>query len=254
MPICPKCGSQQPHSTVFCDKCGAKLGESARPSAACSQPASIATATTCPACGASTMPDWAFCDQCGTAFSPAVPTPAPANPLVCSSCGALLSPSSKFCEICGAVAGGVGQGVESSAPASIPAPTMPSLAQASSAGHAAPTARPSGSGMRARLVVQGSDAVLSFPPDMSEVIIGRKDPVHGVFPDIDLTDHGGGEEGVSRQHARTFFQGSQIFIEDLHSTNHTYVNQQELTPGQPHPLQNGDEVRLGRLKFNFYRA
>ena len=108
--------------------------------------------------------------------------------------------------------------------------------------------------MRARLVVQGSDAVLSFPPDMSEVIIGRKDPVHGVFPDIDLTDHGGGEAGVSRQHARTFVQGSQIFIEDLNSTNHTYVNQQVLVPGQPHPLHNGDEVRLGRVKLCFYSA
>jgi len=242
MPICPKCGSQQPHSAAFCDACGAKLGESAPPSAAGRQPTPIATATTCPACGASVMPDWAFCDRCGTAF-----TPAPANPLVCSSCGAPLSPGSKFCEICGTVTGGAGQGVQSSAPASIPAPTMPALAQAS----AAP---PSGSGMRARLVMQDSDAVLSFPPDMNEVIIGRKDPVHGVFPDIDLSDHGGGKEGVSRQHARTFFQGSQVFIEDLNSTNHTYVNQQELTPGQPHPLQNGDEVRLGRLRFNFYWA
>jgi len=216
MPICPKCGSQQPHSTAFCDKCGARLGESRPPSAASRQPASIATATTCPACGASAMPDWVFCDHCGTVLGPAVPTPAPANPLICSSCGAPLSPGSKFCEICGAGAGGGGRGG------------------------------------RARLVMQGSDAVLPFPPDMSEVIIGRKDPVHSVFPDIDLSDHGGGEAGVSRQHARTFVQGSQVFIEDLSSTNHTYVNQQVLTPGQPHPLRDGDEVRLGRLKFNFY--
>ena len=108
--------------------------------------------------------------------------------------------------------------------------------------------------MRARLVVQGSDAVLSLPSDVGEVIIGRNDPVHGVFPDIDLTDHGGGEAGISRQHARTFVQGSQVFIEDLHSTNHTYVNQQKLTPGQPHPLHDGDEVCLGRLRFNFHWA
>jgi pSer/pThr/pTyr-binding forkhead associated (FHA) protein len=106
--------------------------------------------------------------------------------------------------------------------------------------------------IQGRLVVQGSNTSLPFPPGKTEVIIGREDPVSGVFPEIDLTDYGADESGVSRQHARVFLQGNQTLIEDLNSTNFTYVNQQKLTPGQPHPLSNGDEVRFGRMKLNFY--
>ena len=100
--------------------------------------------------------------------------------------------------------------------------------------------------------MQATNASLLFPPGKTEIIVGREDPVSGVFPDIDLTDHGGDEGGVSRRHARIFVQGDQVFIEDLNSTNYTYVNQQRLTPGQPQPLNDGDEVRLGRVKLNFY--
>lgn len=102
------------------------------------------------------------------------------------------------------------------------------------------------------MVVEGTNAVLAFPAGKSEIIVGREDPISNIFPDIDLTNHGGDEGGVSRQHARIFMQGSQIVIEDLNSTNYTFVNQQRLVPRQPHPLQNGDEVRFGRVKLHFY--
>ena len=102
------------------------------------------------------------------------------------------------------------------------------------------------------MVVQGTNATLPFPPGRTDVIVGREDPVSGVFPEVDLTDHGGDEGGVSRRHARIFVQGTQVFVEDLNSTNYTYVNQQKLTPGQPHPLNSGDDVRFGRVKLTFY--
>ena len=107
-------------------------------------------------------------------------------------------------------------------------------------------------GVSGRLVVQGTNAALPFPPGKTDIVLGREDPVSGVFPEIDLTDHGGDEGGVSRKHARIFVQGQQVLIEDLNSTNFTYVNQQRLTPGQPQPLTDGDEVRLGRVKLNYY--
>jgi pSer/pThr/pTyr-binding forkhead associated (FHA) protein len=103
------------------------------------------------------------------------------------------------------------------------------------------------------LVVQGTNASLPFPPGKAEIFIGREDPVSGVFPEIDLTDHGGDEGGVSRKHARVFVQGGQVYIEDLNSTNYTYVNQQKLTPGQAQSLNVGDEVRFGRVKV-IYQA
>ncbi len=72
-----------------------------------------------------------------------------------------------------------------------------------------------------------------------------------MFPEVDLTDHGGDEGGISRRHARIFVQGNQVFIEDLNSTNYTFVNQQKLVPGQPHTLNNGDEVRLGKVRLTY---
>jgi len=100
--------------------------------------------------------------------------------------------------------------------------------------------------------VQSTNVTLPIPPGRTEIVIGRDDPVSNVFSDIDLTDHGGDEGGVSRRHARLLVQGSQVYVEDLNSTNYTYVNQQRLAPGQPHPLNSGDEVRLGGVKLYFY--
>ncbi len=115
-----------------------------------------------------------------------------------------------------------------------------------------PQATPSPAVVSGRLVVQGTNATLPFPPGKTEFIIGREDAASNVSPDIDLLEHGGEEGGVSRRHARIFVQDNQIFIEDLNSTNYTYVNQQMLVPEQPHPLNDGDEIQLGRVKLNFY--
>lgn len=111
---------------------------------------------------------------------------------------------------------------------------------------------PAAAGIQGRLIIQGTNAPLPFPPGKTELVVGREDPVSGIFPEIDLTDHGGDEGGVSRRHARIFIQGAQILVEDLNSTNYTYVNQQRLTPGQPHPLNDGDELRFGRVKLAYH--
>lgn len=102
------------------------------------------------------------------------------------------------------------------------------------------------------LVVQSNNMVIPFPPGRAEVLIGREDPVAGILPEIDLTSHGGDEGGISRRHARILLQGSQVMIEDLGSVNRTSVNDRPLAPHQPHPLQDGDEIRLGRVKLNYY--
>jgi pSer/pThr/pTyr-binding forkhead associated (FHA) protein len=46
-------------------------------------------------------------------------------------------------------------------------------------------------------------------------------------------------------------QGGQSYIEDLNSVNFTFVNQHKLTPNQPQALNDGDEIRLGRVKVIF---
>jgi pSer/pThr/pTyr-binding forkhead associated (FHA) protein len=84
-----------------------------------------------------------------------------------------------------------------------------------------------------------------------ETVVGREDPVSGIFPDIDLTPHNGEEGGVSRRHCRIRRVGAGYTIEDLNSTNFTLLNQQRLEPGRPTALSDGDEVRVGRVRLIF---
>jgi len=86
----------------------------------------------------------------------------------------------------------------------------------------------------------------------SEVVIGRLDPVTPIIPDIDLTALGGDEAGVSRRHCRITLAGNQYFVEDLGSSNGTSLNAVMLQPNVRTPLNNGDQLRLGRLVINFY--
>lgn len=88
--------------------------------------------------------------------------------------------------------------------------------------------------------------------DRDDVLIGRVDPISGVFPDIDLTVHGGDECGVSRKHCRVTLAGDQFFVEDLGSSNGTWINTTRLPSGTRQPIENGQQLRVGKLVLNFY--
>ncbi len=100
-------------------------------------------------------------------------------------------------------------------------------------------------------MVAGSGAQFDLT-GKTEVLIGREDPISGIFPQIDLTPHGGEAGGVSRRHARIALRGGQWVIEDLNSRNFTFVNNQRINPGVPQVLNNGDQIRLGRVVLAFY--
>jgi pSer/pThr/pTyr-binding forkhead associated (FHA) protein len=99
-------------------------------------------------------------------------------------------------------------------------------------------------------VVAASGAEIPLPAK-DEILIGREDPVSGIFPDVDLTPHGGDEGGVSRRHARIVVEGGVFYLVDLNSTNFTYLNKQRLAPDTRQPLKDGDEVRCGRVTLLF---
>jgi hypothetical protein len=58
-----------------------------------------------------------------------------------------------------------------------------------------------------------------------------------------------GDPFASSRHARIYEQGRILVIEDLGSTNGTYLNE-ELLDG-PRPLHPGDRVRIGDSEFSF---
>ncbi len=91
-------------------------------------------------------------------------------------------------------------------------------------------------------------------PTKDEVVIGREDPISEVFPDLDLTGLGGMENGVSRKHAIIHRSGADYTVEDMGSTNGTYVNKKRIQPHVPQAIQPGDEVRFGKLAFSLKAA
>jgi hypothetical protein len=69
---------------------------------------------------------------------------------------------------------------------------------------------------------------------------------------VDLSKYYARVLGVSREHAAIHYTENGWMVEDLGSTNGTYVNDGRLAAHQPHPLQNGDTVRLGQLTLFVY--
>jgi len=54
---------------------------------------------------------------------------------------------------------------------------------------------------------------------------------------------------ASSRHARISRQGHVVVIEDLGSTNGTYLNEEPLTG--PQPLHSGDRIRIGDSEFSY---
>jgi hypothetical protein len=56
----------------------------------------------------------------------------------------------------------------------------------------------------------------------------------------------------SSRHARLIPQGDAVVVEDLGSTNGTYLNDEPLSG--PQPLHEGDRIRIGDSEFTFERS
>jgi hypothetical protein len=92
-----------------------------------------------------------------------------------------------------------------------------------------------------RLVVErapGHDAGMIYDLE-GDIVLGRGDRA-----EIQLED-----PFASARHARIYEQGNVVVIEDLGSTNGTYLNEELLQT--PRPLHPGDRVRIGDSEFAF---
>ncbi len=84
----------------------------------------------------------------------------------------------------------------------------------------------------------GHDPGMIYDLD-GELVLGR-----GERAEIRLED-----PFASARHAQIYEQGNSVVIEDLHSTNGTYLNEELLQT--PRPLHPGDRVRIGDSEFVF---
>jgi len=101
-------------------------------------------------------------------------------------------------------------------------------------------------------IERGDSVGAEFALSAEESFIGRWDADNGVFPDVDLDAHDP-EAKVSRRHARILFENGKYAIEDLGSTNGTFVNRgRRLIPGTAQPINNGDEIIVGKTFMRFY--
>lgn len=201
----------------------------------------------CRKCGTGNPDTARFCDECGTRLEmePAVPAatvPPPSQPEAPAYVPPLTDAAANVPPI-------------SEAPRTVsvtetdPAVSVPM----SFAEPAAPTEpAPPITVINAKLVIERPDAPpVEFPIAGTEATIGRWDADNGVFPDVDL-DQYDAEAKVSRRHARIRIANGRYTIEDLGSTNGTYVNRgRRLLPGNPHLIDDNDEVIVGKTFLRF---
>jgi tRNA A-37 threonylcarbamoyl transferase component Bud32 len=134
----------------------------------------------------------------------------PGAPGTCLRCGAANDPRNLFCTTCGYDLSG-------------------------SRARADRYLTPGGVPLRCRIVLRnGPLAGQAFLLHQDVTTLGR-----GAGNDVMIPDG-----TISRAHARLFFAKRQWLIEDLGSSNGTFVNGQRVA-GRPVPLKHGDELRLG---------
>lgn len=95
------------------------------------------------------------------------------------------------------------------------------------------------------VVVRGQRMNVEYPVYEGDNYLGRADEK---AVDIDLEDQEPPDRiWSSRQHALITYETGQLTIEDLNSTNGTFVNRMRLHPGQKRPLQVNDVIQIGTV-------
>ncbi len=235
MTICP--AGHETAATDYCDLCGVALeatpasAPAGSPEPPASAPAAAASAeTTCPNCSADTDPDALFCEACGYDFTTGA-MPEPVTPLAPPSLD---------------LGGGGDEPAEPAADASTPAQTAPpaehqprhTASLAPSKGGSDADALNPAPALEEQWVAEvwidpqwyasqsSPDPLPSAGPPRvvplrhTSLLVGRASASRGITPDVDC----GVDNGVSRRHAQLTTDGTRWWIEDLDSSNGTYVS------------------------------
>lgn len=76
------------------------------------------------------------------------------------------------------------------------------------------------------------------------------EPVLIVGREAALSEYLSGKNYVSRRHAQITVAADRAYIENLSSTNGTFVNNEQIADGEPTVLKDGDEIGLGGKVIN----
>jgi len=248
MKRCPSCHSENIDDAIFCDNCGSTLSAASVASPAppmatpppspspAPQPPAAPAGIKCGSCGTANLPGSMFCENCGAALNVAPPpsqAPTPPPPPPAPIVPATPPPPPPQAST-----------MPATPPSSPPPPAAAKMIVATPANQPAPAGHP-----RFVLVPAGNYFDIF---GRTEILIGRVDPISQIFPDIDLTSYGGDEAGVSRKHCKITLAGNQFFAEDLGSSNGSWIGANRLQPNVRAALNNGDQLRLGKLVLNFF--
>lgn len=181
-------------------------------------------------------------------------TPLPAM-IQCPNCGTSNRPEAAFCGQCGfnLQANATAQAVavapivaESASAHSVPATTAnPAMSTAQSTASSIPNTigNTQLQVSTAKLFHVQTETTIELPQGLSIVHLGK--PNDRIPPDIDLSGYPNSEI-VSRIHADIRIEGDAYYVEDVGSSNGTYVNNAPLAVGSRHRLRSGDRIGLGK--------
>jgi hypothetical protein len=191
----------------------------------------------CQSCSKENLDTSRFCDECGTKLVPPVQIPVDAN-------------GGSEANVRQAEVSNSGQRAAHVTSVGLPPIVEKPFEFPEQGDQVEPKA---GGGAHALLVIErGEAANTEFQLRAEESYIGRWDADNGIFPDVDL-DAYDPDAKVSRRHARITYRGNIHMIEDLGSTNGTFLNRgRRLLPGSPQVLSEGDEIIVGKTFLRFH--
>ena len=212
----------------YCDTCGAPIGGAGSgatpPAAATAAPAPAASTATkpCPSCDEPNAADSLFCEDCGYDFTTGqMPAPSAAVPPTGGSPGA--APSSLS--------------IDGPAPVTWVAELWVDAAWYEANRESATDPCPS-AGMPRVVGLVGTGPHL----------VGRPSQSRGIAPQLDCTP----DTGVSRRHAQLLLDQDRWYLEDLGSTNGSFVGagagpvpDVPIPPGQRREVGDGDRIYVG---------
>lgn len=86
----------------------------------------------------------------------------------------------------------------------------------------------------------------------NRITVGRRSGSTARRPHVDLDKYGAFDAGVSRIHAAVHRDEDGFYLEDLGSSNGTFINNVQVEANKRYPLKNASEVSFGNLHVRLY--